>query len=289
MGEKSNTNGGLWIARFDENIRRWGAKTCQHALGTMLKDSLLSDGDLAAANTVHQIDSFYQQEYLTSDPLLKFKDDQGMERFLNGFFEAVFTLASLLPYADPNQGKLVNLLLELRKLPPRQLRIWNEDCLVWVREPIFGLVMEDNWNGNHPSDAKESSGGDGERSFQEICDEWLNFSCFLARCIEAGLNNGYVDRCKYPSIDIPEGLEPDLPRGPKRDCKIMVAIQYILLAGRVVAEDCFKKPVDGFGPKQWERWAKRLGEIASQEDGNLRLASAAKDARKYMASLRPRT
>jgi len=120
-----------------------------------------------------------------------------------------------------------------------------------------------------------------------VCDEWVNFSCFLARCIEAGLNDGYGNRCKYPSIDISQGLEQDLPRGLKRDCKLMVAAQYILLAGRTLADDCFNKPVSGFGPEQWRRWAEKLGEVSRQEGGNTYLASAAEEARRYMVSLHP--
>lgn len=116
----------------------------------------------------------------------------------------------------------------------------------------------------------------------------MNFSCYLARCIQAGLIDSYQNRCKHPSIDIPQGLEQNLPPRPKRDCKVMVAAQYILLAGGKIAEDCFTKPVRGFGPDEWRRWAERLGERSRQEEsGNPGLASAVEKAHKYMVSVYP--
>ena len=117
----------------------------------------------------------------------------------------------------------------------------------------------------------------------------MNYSSFLARCIEAGVDDSYENRCKYPSIDIPQGLEQDLPPGPKRDCKVIVAAQYILLAGRTLADDCFKKPGRCLGPDQWRRWAELLGEILRQEGGNACLASVTGEARNHMVSLHPET
>jgi hypothetical protein len=67
----------------------------------------------------------------------------------------------------------------------------------------------------------------------------------------------------------------------------MVAAQCILLAGRTIREDCFAKPVRGFGPDEWSRWAEWLGEISRQETGNTGLAFAAKEAQIYMLSLDP--
>ena len=43
--------------------------------------------------------------------------------FLSYFYEIVYTLARLIPYNNPTQKQLVLLLLELRKLPPRQFAI----------------------------------------------------------------------------------------------------------------------------------------------------------------------
>lgn len=85
-----------------------------------------------------------------------------------------------------------------------------EDCVVWTREPVYWVIIEDRWNGSYPTsetrlfsivslaqftdegphvarDAFEymsRDGGDGKQSVQEACDEWVNFSSFLARLIK---------------------------------------------------------------------------------------------------------
>ena len=124
------------------------------------------------------------------------------------------------------------------------------------------------------------------RYYQKACDEFLNFSCFLARYLEAGLMDESPDRCKYSGIDVREALDHDLPQGPLRDCQLMVAAQHILLAGRVLAEECFYQSIKGFGPDKWRRWAAKLEEISRRErEKNESLASAAKDAHEYMLSL----
>lgn len=192
---------------------------------------------------------------------------------------------------------------------------------MWTREPVSAWVMDDCWNGNRRRSKQNSfalqisylhdlllikaffklgiaSEGhmameikvqnikDPSRYCQKNCNEWVNFSCFLARFLEAGLMGNGPDRCKYSSIDIRAGLDDDLPPGPIRDCKLMVAAQHILLAGRVLAGECFNQSLKSFSPDKWRQWAGRLEEISKQERGkNESLASAAKNAHEYMMSL----
>jgi hypothetical protein len=57
---------------------------------------------------------------------MRFQDDQGIGGFLNTFYKVVFTLARLIPYNDSSkQEKLIRLILELRKSPPRSFKIWQ--------------------------------------------------------------------------------------------------------------------------------------------------------------------
>lgn len=82
-------------------------------------------------------------------------------------------------------------------------------------------------------------------------------------------------------IDISHGLDDkDRPQGLKRDCQVMVAAQYILLAGGTLAKNCFQAD-------EWRRWAEKLKEISKEEGVNTRLASATEEAYKYMVSLHP--
>lgn len=68
---------------------------------------------------------------------------------------------------------------------------------------------------------------------------------FILHCALHGISidDHFPDFTKYPSIDIPEGLEKDThPPGLKRGTKVMVAVQYILLAGRVLDEEFIREP-----------------------------------------------
>ena len=122
----------------------------------------------------------------------------------------------------------------------------------------------------------------------------MNFSAFLARCIESGLDDHYENRCKYPGNDIPEGLEKRLQPGYKKDCRVMVAAQYILLAGRAVFEDFVQKPTKGsdaekWGVDKWKLWANKFKEIAREYEGEDEpaLASTTKMAYEEMVSFYP--
>ena len=157
-----------WIALFDEERKDSSEGTYEDALGNLVKGFLLSDDDDMASNTAQRIQNYYEQEYLLADPLMKFEDDQGMGEFLAAFYNIIFLLARLIPYNSYAQQKLLLLVLELRKLPPKSFKIWQvcelspalpllftgfdvvaqEECLVWSREPVSAVLIEDNWNGN---------------------------------------------------------------------------------------------------------------------------------------------
>lgn len=137
-----------------------------------------------------------------------------------------------------------------------------------------------------------------EEVTQEDCDEWLSFATFFARCVEADIVFEYEYRWENCCMDIEEALEKDAPHGAKRDCFLMTAAQYILLAGRTLTVDCYRDPYvekpTGWcsvsrveGPVRWKGWADRFKEISREESGNPRIASVTKQAREYMVSLRP--
>lgn len=112
----------------------------------------------------------------------------------------------------------------------------------------------------------------------------MNFSSYLARCLQAGLDDNYPNGFKYASVDIRQGLDEELQPRPRRDSEVTVAAQYILLAGEKIAGECLIKPVKGFGLDEWNRWAERLGEISREESNNTDLACAVEEAHKYMVS-----
>ena len=127
----------------------------------------------------------------------------------------------------------------------------------------------------------EKANGKNGLSLQEICDQWVNFSSFLARTIAAGFQDR-IFRAKYPTVAFKDAL--DVTTGPRRDCVIRVAAQHVLLCGHHLAKYRLNNPKDKEGPRLWKLWAERLWEI-SQTHENSSLASVAEDAFERMVLL----
>lgn len=126
----------------------------------------------------------------------------------------------------------------------------------------------------------------------ERYDEWVNFSSFLARCLDSGLLDRYPNRTKYPSFDIPKGLETDLLPGPKRDCKILVSAQYITLAGTAIYADDVVALEGGSEAKKrgwemWKLWAEKLRQVSTNDEERPEVKEAASKALTKMISLSP--
>lgn len=126
---------------------------------------------------------------------------------------------------------------------------------------------------------------------QETCDNYLNYSAFLARCTGAGLfddderGSGY----KYCTYGIGDGLENDMPRGNIRRSVILAAAYYIFFSGRAVRYYCHKRPSDSDRGKRtrdmWNLWKRKFGEIAEGQDEETEVREATKKAHLIMAEL----
>lgn len=111
-----------WVVFLDGEI---ADPTSDQELAQVLKRAFLSDEESAPAQAAQQIDALYEKEFLPSDPLMRFQDDKGMAGFLNNLYWFVTELALVIPYNHSGQDILVNILVELRKLPTKQFKIWN--------------------------------------------------------------------------------------------------------------------------------------------------------------------
>jgi len=129
-----------WLIQFDAEMDEHGDGSCEFFFAEILKEFLLlPDGDptTLAANTAREIVDFREKDFLPSDPLMRFRDDQGWGGSLHAFYMTVFGLARLIPYHDScKQDKLIRLILELRTLPPRKFHIWHVCCKMASR-PLF--------------------------------------------------------------------------------------------------------------------------------------------------------
>jgi hypothetical protein len=140
----------------------------------------------------------------------------------------------------------------------------------------------------------DSAGGDAEsKEFIETCDEWVNFSAFIARCVQAGLLDRFSDGIsKYPSWDVPDGLEKGLQPGILRDCRVMVSAQYIILAGRRLFEEFLSKSASPTEKSEWwqEKWQLWPGKFEAlsdgyEKDGKTEMAAMIREAHDLMLSL----
>jgi hypothetical protein len=122
--------------------------------------------------------------------------------------------------------------------------------------------------------------------WKQECSEWLNLSSFIARCTGARVDDHLPGITKYPSIDIAEGLEKEIPPGLTRDTRVMIAAQHILLAGRVVDEELVRKPKISWGLDKWQLWAKKLKELTEGELAP-EVKIAVVEARKKLVELHP--
>ncbi|KAK3327052.1 hypothetical protein B0T19DRAFT_151298 [Cercophora scortea] len=266
---------------------------------TILIQYLLSSDADATTTTAGKYDALYGEVY---EP--KFNGYAGTKKgwsgYLSLFYGTLFRIVDLIPYDDPTQDKIVQLVVELKKLPPHACKIWNKaefewvDSLVWAREPILAweLLKQEEMYPPHDegldwSDPSEVS------DYEEGATAWVNYHAFAARCVAAGLNEGFKHRFDNPAMVIALGLDPDYrPAYKKLDCHVMAAAQYLTIAAEVIDAECVRKQLppnrhhdwtgwaDGKGPSVWKRWGDRLKEIADAIDGGGELGFRLQDKNK---------
>jgi hypothetical protein len=74
-----------------------------------------------------------------------------------------------------------------------------------------------------------------------------------------------------------------------RDCRVMVAAQYILIAGEVMERYYFSADLvaSGLGPQKWKKWARGFAGMAGDEENKGDVREAAKRAYDFMVSGHP--
>ena len=114
-----------WLPVLDDMVlnRQDPEEDFPSTLATIYKDYLLSDDDDAPATFARRFDDFYKEVY---EP--KFNGYNGEKRgwtgYLVAFYETVFSVAVAMDYDEPKQIKVIQLLLELRKLPTHAVKIF---------------------------------------------------------------------------------------------------------------------------------------------------------------------
>ncbi|KAI0854027.1 hypothetical protein F5Y00DRAFT_224325 [Daldinia vernicosa] len=274
-----------WVDFLDNEIATTDSQTARHAIVKIFRRSLFSARGCLPSDAALQIDTYYEETYLASNPALKDQDDKGMIEFLTGLYGVVSDLVLIIPYHHGLQYAIIDLLFELRHLPSRQIKIENEDYIVYEHEPIIERMMGQKWENHSPKDDTNPE------ELERKCEEWVNISAFIARCIEAGFNDQFKEKCKFPCVDIPKALEEDNPPGVRRSCLIRVAVQYIMIAGHKI---CQQKIGKGKTEEQqmwlgkWKIWAEKLLQLAERNELEPGLTSEVREAHGTMVALQPR-
>lgn len=113
-----------WLCLTEEPGTLWSSSLC-----TAFRDCLAGHSNgkpqLKAGECAHRIDDIYWSFYLPLDPLFSFKEDRILSGYLLHVWTMFIELGKRIPYDDPAQGKLVELLKELVHLPPMEVRTWE--------------------------------------------------------------------------------------------------------------------------------------------------------------------
>ena len=96
-----------------------------YEIGNIFKRLFAAEDGLSPRDAAQQIDAVYSDIWFPRDPTLRFRPDKGMTSYLVTLNEFIFTLARVLSYDDARQDTLVQLILEILKLPPRTAQIWD--------------------------------------------------------------------------------------------------------------------------------------------------------------------
>lgn len=114
-----------WVEFLDNEIATTDSQTARHAIVKIFRRSLFSARGCLPSDAALQIDAYYEDIYLASNPALKDQDDKGMVEFLTGLYGVVSDLVLIIPYHHGLQYAIIDLLFELRNLPSRKIRIDN--------------------------------------------------------------------------------------------------------------------------------------------------------------------
>lgn len=89
----------------------------------------------------------------------------------------------------------------------------------------------------------------------------MNFSSFLARYHGSKAYKPWDSHLKYPSVDIELALEDPLPSGKLGECRLLVASNWFIHAGKLIYEDMKGANTEKWGLSRWSRWTEKIQEI----------------------------
>ncbi|KAH6656364.1 hypothetical protein BKA67DRAFT_551727 [Truncatella angustata] len=254
---------------------------------SLIRDMLLSiaasNVESIVDNAVQQIQKCYITNYLKEESPDRQQTDHGAEGLLHSVCTFVFDLASQLPYVDAKHEALALLLVGLKANAPMEFNNQNPQ-LIYMNGPLL-MVSGEAWNNSHVGDY---AGND--RDLKNNCSKSVNVSAFIARLLNEGMLG--ADGLHWAGRDLMVGLETAEfdSKDQTQVCQATIAVLYILLAGRLIAQEVRQPTVELTHPLtrgRWTIWASRLEDIsrAAPDDAEWCLGLEAKKAHKGMVTL----
>lgn len=112
-----------WLCLTEEPGTLWSSSLC-----ATFHECLVTSpgvGQAKPSEYAARIDDIYWSFYLPLDPLFQFMEDRILSGYLLHVWTMFIELGKRIPYNDPAQEKLVELLRELVHLPPMEVRTWE--------------------------------------------------------------------------------------------------------------------------------------------------------------------
>lgn len=111
-----------WVAYLEtERNRRFDP--VDSSFMSIFRDLLRSNAVNAAHDAAHAIDQAFAGGWLPQRSMLKHGGDEGLADFVHLVYNLIFELAPLLAHDSAQHVRLFELLVELRKLPPRSFKL----------------------------------------------------------------------------------------------------------------------------------------------------------------------
>lgn len=117
-----------WLTHLDKEYLSCEEGAVEHDIVLIMKDMLLPDDSGNAALTAAQrINTYYWDRNLDSGPLFRFqREEEGTFDFLTFIYDIIIAgIAPFVPYSDSRHDALVQLVIELYRLPPKPVKAWN--------------------------------------------------------------------------------------------------------------------------------------------------------------------
>ena len=126
-----------WVAFIEKEVQSQESHTAQSELPTIIRDLVTtypSQGRGAAERAAHRIGADYREVFLPSIVNFSDRDDNGWGIFLGKLYGLCLSAGRLINYEDARQDAIVELFVQLRRLPYQIATIRNVSS-IQLRQP----------------------------------------------------------------------------------------------------------------------------------------------------------